>query len=434
MGAFAQIAERLIERGYAVVPIIPGTKRPGVLSNGQWVGLPRWQTRYNGRTPSETEIAHWSEGDTGVGVLGGFGGLVGIDIDTDDIAIRTVLAEILPGASVRKIGKRGETLFYYAPHVSASKRWTIDGEVICELIGPGRQTVIPPTIHPDTNAPYRWSGTEGLDAVKPQELPALPANIVDQINATLAAFGYAGEKAEPIFAAEETPHRELNDAAMTNLAAWVPALPLHRLKAARGGYEAAPTWRPSSSGKSDDERDLNLKIHPKGIRDFGADVGHTPLDLVMLVLGCDLDRAFGFLADRLGWSSGATVELHTVDTAQPEAEPPDPDPLIQYATDIPGVLGDIVDWVTATARRPNRVLALATAVTVIGTLIGRRVAGPTRSATHLYVVGIAPTGNGKQHVLDSAVRLMKAAGAGDHIGPSKFFRNRRWSICWSTSL
>jgi hypothetical protein len=85
------------------------------------------------------------------------------------------------------------------------------------------------------------------------------------------------------------------------------------------------------------------------------------------------------------------------------------------------VLGDIVDRVTATARRPNRVLALGTAITVIGTLIGRRVAGPTRSATHLYVVGIAPTGNGKQHVLDSAVRLLKAAGASDHIGPSKFF-------------
>ena len=114
-----------------MVPIIPGTKRPGVLSNGQWVGLPRWQTRYNGRAPSETEIAHWSEGDTGVGVLGGAvsGGMVALDIDTDDTAIRTALAAILPGTSVRKIGKRGETLFYYAPHVTASKRWTIDGKV-----------------------------------------------------------------------------------------------------------------------------------------------------------------------------------------------------------------------------------------------------------------------------------------------------------------
>jgi hypothetical protein len=212
MGAFQQIGARLIERGYAAVPIIPGTKRPGVFRNGRWVGLPRWQTRYDSRKPSETEIAHWSEGDTGIGVIGGAvsHGMVAFDIDTDDDAIRAALTAILPGTTVRKIGKRGETLFFHAPHVSVSKRWTIDGEVICELIGPGRQTVIPPTIHPDTNAPYRWSGIEGLDAVEPDELPALPLDIIDRIGTALAAFGYAvGEQStEPVFMAEDTPHRE----------------------------------------------------------------------------------------------------------------------------------------------------------------------------------------------------------------------------------
>ena len=88
---------------------------------------------------------------------------------------------------------------------------------------------------------------------------------------------------------------------------------------------------------------------------------------------------------------------------------------------MPGLVGELVDWITATSRRPNRVLALGAAVTVVGTLIGRRAAGPTRSATHLYVVGIAPTGSGKQHLLDSVIRLMEAAKAGGHIGPSKFF-------------
>ena len=124
--------------------------------------------------------------------------IVALDIDTDDIAIRTALDAILPEQRGTKIGRRGETLCYFAPHVTTSKRWLIEGEMICELIGPGRQTVIPRQIHPDTNAPYRWSGTEGLDAVKPDELPALPVDIIDQINAALAAFGYADEKAEPV--------------------------------------------------------------------------------------------------------------------------------------------------------------------------------------------------------------------------------------------
>ena len=80
------------------------------------------------------------------------------------------------------------------------------------------------------------------------------------------------------------------------------------------------------------------------------------------------------------------------------------DELARY-TSVPGLVGELVDWITATSRRPNRVLALGAAVTVVGTLIGRRAAGPTRSATHLYAVGIAPTGSGKQHLLDSIIRL-----------------------------
>ena len=65
-------------------------------------------------------------------------------------------------------------------------------------------------------------------------------------------------------------------------------------------------------------------------------------------------------------------------------------------------------------------LALGAAITVVGTLIGRRVAGPTRSATHLYVVPVGRTGSGKQHLLDAVTALMKAAGAQSHLGPGEF--------------
>jgi hypothetical protein len=204
MGAFGDMGARLIERGYGAVPIIPGTKRPGVLSNGRWVGLPRWQDRYSKRPPSEFEIAHWCEGDTGIGIVCGSAshGTVAFDVDTDLAEIRATLDAILPGTPVRKVGKRGETLFYFAPHVAASKKWIIDGQTIAELIGPGRQTVIPPTIHPETLQPYRWSGVEGLDALAPDELPLLPVDFVAQVDRALAPFGYRDpEPASITFAA-----------------------------------------------------------------------------------------------------------------------------------------------------------------------------------------------------------------------------------------
>ena len=94
---------------------------------------------------------------------------------------------------MRKTGARGETLFYYGPGITQSQSWNIAGKRVVDLIGPGRQTVLPPTIHPDTGAPYRWSGSESLEDLQPHELPTLPADIAEQITAALLPLGYRPE-------------------------------------------------------------------------------------------------------------------------------------------------------------------------------------------------------------------------------------------------
>jgi hypothetical protein len=445
MGAYAQYGERLIERGFAAIPIMPGTKRPGFLCAGVWVGLANWQKRFSGGPPPEDERTRWTAGDTGVGVIAGQAshGLVAIDIDSDDSAIQAAIIAALPATTVKKTGAKGETLFFFGPAIAASKSWNIGDKRVVDLIGPGRQTVLPPSIHPDTKAPYRWSGPDTLEDLAPSELPELTPDVVDRISAVLAPFGYEPE-AEPHTRAgnsgeAETPFREINDLALANLDAWVPALALCRCRRKRGGgYEAVPVWRPSTTGRPLEKRHLNLKIIPDGIRDFGADQGYTPLDLVMAACCCDLDTAFGFLNARLGWAPSVSTldepkeeararQQANLGAKKPSGEIPAmdsgraADKAEQLDTNAPGALGSIVDWIVATARRHNRVLALGAAIVIIGTLIGRRVAGPTRSATHLYVVPIAGTGNGKQHALDAVMRLMRAAKAEHHIGPSKFF-------------
>ena len=437
MGAYAQCAERLIERGFAAVPIMPGTKRPGFFFAGMWIGLANWQKRFSGGPPPATERERWAAGDAGVGVVAGQAshGLIAVDIDSEDPAIQATLRTVLPPTHVRKTGARGETLFYHGPGIAQSQSWDIAGKRIVDLIGPGRQTVLPPTIHPDTGTPYRWSGSESLEDLQPHELPTLPADIAEQITAALLPLGYRPEppphehnNSSNGGDGSDNPHRQLNDEALANLDAWVPALMLYRCRRTQKGYEAVPTWRPSTTGRELEKRHLNLKIVPEGIRDFGADQGYTPLDLVMAACDCDLDTAFRFLSERLGWTSnldlsGLQQQSETRTTVEPSAavKPKAPIDELAHFTTVPGLVGELVDWITATSRRPNRVLALGAAVTVVGTLIGRRAAGPTRSATHLYAVGIAPTGSGKQHLLDSVIRLMEAAKAGGHIGPSKFF-------------
>jgi hypothetical protein len=69
-------------------------------------------------------------------------------------------------------------------------------------------------------------------------------------------------------------------------------------------------------------------------------------------------------------------------------------------------------------------MALGVALGVVGTLIGRRVEGPTGCATHLYIFILAPTGWGKDHPLWCGNKLMIALGARSLLGPSEFVSGR----------
>ena len=66
----------------------------------------------------------------------------------------------------------------------------------------------------------------------------------------------------------------------------------------------------------------------------------------------------------------------------------DPDDLTQ----VPGVVGGLIDWIVKSALYPNRTLALGAALVTVGTLMGRRVMTPSRGVTHLYVLGVAESG------------------------------------------
>jgi hypothetical protein len=454
MGPYEQCAEALVECGYATIPIMPGSKAPGYCCAGLRVPLVGWQKRYlHGRQPNYMDHNLWGNGDSGLGVVGGKAshGMVAIDIDTDNIAIKTAIIKVLPATPVKKIGAKGETAFYYGPDITASRSWNINGKRVCDLIADGRQTVLPPTPHPDTGAPYRWIG-DSLDIYDPDELPFLSADTIGNIDAVLIPLGWKpdpspsrpGNGGAGFDADADTPHRNLNNLALTRLDCWVPKLGLYKCRPARGGYEAVAHWRESSSGRELKLRKCNLSIHPTGIKDFGDGRNggngftYTPLDLVMAANDCDLDTAFKFLSEHTGWA-GERIEIEIEPRPEPEAKPkaepqpqdpisePSPDPaapatdeLEPYTHGVPGVVGEVIEWILATARRPNRVLALAAAIPLVGTLIGRRVAGPTMSATHLYTIAVAPTGAGKQHLHDCITTLLIAAGAQEHIGSGRF--------------
>jgi hypothetical protein len=240
--------------------------------------------------------------------------------------------------------------------------------------------------------------------------------------------------------------RAVNDLALANLGRWVPAVfgSAARHHASTGAYRVSS----KALGRQLEE---DLSLAPTGIIDFGVhDMGdarqgrRTAIDVAMehgeqkdakaaalwlcerlgrdpVSLGFDVggDAALGAaVARNLVERDGVTIDADTgelIETVAPDAPPP-----VALAPPVPGLVGEIAAWITASARMPQPILALGAALVVVGTAIGRDIAGPTLSATHLYVIGLAPTGSGKDHNLQQCGALLKAAGMGHHLGPSEF--------------
>ena len=85
-----------------------------------------------------------------------------------------------------------------------------------------------------------------------------------------------------------------------------------------------------------------------------------------------------------------------------------------------GLVQDIADWITSTAIYPQPALSMGAALTIVGTAAGRHMAGPTRSGTHLYVIGLAKSGAGKDRPMRAIPQILSAAGLRAHIGPDQF--------------
>jgi AAA domain-containing protein/bifunctional DNA primase/polymerase-like protein len=303
--------------GYRVVPIAPGTKYPGAHQGfGSYIALVGWPTSH---------VTDPQPG-AGVGLICG-DPLIAADIDSDDEALGVELIDALTdsnGIVITKAGKRGQTLLLRPPADGTvrSRKFLINGATVFEMLAEGRQTVLPPTIHPDLKKPYRWgNGATPLNTDLAQ-IALLRSDWEARVEAALAKYGYEPEppKEEQRTFDETSPFQQINNLAMNNLPDWVPALNLYSCRRGRGfqNYEAIAVWR--SSRNPLEERRANLKISSKGIVDFGTGKGYSPLDLVMASRACSLNEAFDWLSAHLaGRETNPTVV--SLEAAKLQAEP-----------------------------------------------------------------------------------------------------------------
>ncbi|MHC2293869.1 bifunctional DNA primase/polymerase [Bradyrhizobium barranii] len=150
---FTQAGPGLFENGYSPIPIMPNSKLPGTYADDSWKAAKGWNDCCTTR-PSQLQINYWSRWpNAGVGVACGLG-LICIDIDFEP-AMDALLA-MLPQSNVQKKGRKGISLFYRGNTDAIRSRnfRTLDRVGLVDLLAEGKQTVLPPSIHPHTGEPY----------------------------------------------------------------------------------------------------------------------------------------------------------------------------------------------------------------------------------------------------------------------------------------
>ena len=423
---FAKAGIALIDAGYSAIPILPGEKRPGRYVNNHWVGMSGWQ-KYCSQTPTVFEYEQWETWpDAGVGIcLGEKSGIIAGDFDYGSPAVRAAIEAVLPPSPVRKKGAKGYISFYkYSGE--KPKKWFINGESVFELLSHGNQTVMPPSRHPD-GMDYKWITHETLHDVSADDLPRLPEDINAKVTAALQPFMDDTDRernerdvkrSDPDPDGVQTIWQEVNKFALANLDMWVPKLFPNAKRGYDGGYRVVAHWRGVDNP--------NVSIHPDGIMDWGAGKGHTCLDVVMLAASCDLHTAVESLKQWLNMASVVSIWDAMPDICfSAQADSPEKTQIINHIHKSkaferpPGILGEITDWMEATAPRPQPILYVGAALALLGVVMGRKYQTPSGLRTNIYAIGIAPSGAGKNHAINCIDKILTTAMLDDYLGGSK---------------
>ena len=84
-----------------------------------------------------------------------------------------------------------------------------------------------------------------------------------------------------------------------------------------------------------------------------------------------------------------------------------------------GALKLLVDYILASAVRPQPILAIGASLCALGALMGRKYRTQTNLRTNLYVVGMAGSGGGKDHARGAIKEAFIAAGLQRYLGGNR---------------
>ena len=388
-------AKKYIALGWHVLPLLPGTKQPfsRLVLNGV----------HGASNDLETVTRWWTaEPSAGIGVAVKPSGLVAIDVDPRNGGFETMdRLEATHGALLSDVlaltGGGGEHRVFFSQMI----------ENLPGKLGPGVDVkadgyiCVEPSIHPNGNQ-YLWeASSDPLEGCVPSSLP-----------------GWVRDLSRPqvlgpviVQAVRFVDDKQVDD--LREALSAIDADDYHQwvnfgnalCQLGQAGFTLWDVWSQKSS-----------KYDPRAItskwRSFKP--GKYQLESIF------------FAAQNIGWVNPASVAaldapvpVDTVRIAKLPVYQPQPINLLSP----PGVLGLVTDWVNATARKPQPIFAVQTAIAFASTVLGRRFVTDQRNWSSLYLLNIGHSASGKEHAKKAVEDLLDACGMGNLIGPASYTSN-----------
>ena len=433
----AQLGATLVDRGYAILPIQPSTKKPGMFRLGAWQDYPKW-SRHCERDTTENEVDIWGDWpEAGIGIAAGK--VIGIDIDvlqSKDIAVQIegLAKRLLGDTPAVRIGNAPKRLLVYraAQPFSGFKYPPI------EVLGVGQQ-FIAYGIHPDTGRPYEWP-VQTLADLQMEELPVITEAQAREF--ARQAYELVPESMRPKslgvglkspVAFANLPEQRGTFEAVQDALQYIPNQELDydswvRIGMAIKGALAEKGWPLFESWSATSTKN-DTKTTAKSWASFAPQrIGAGTIYKLALDNGWIPDADLQLNGEIvMNGHHPAKEMLQTLQTPNPitidgsGAPPvlPPPKPLPTGWDQVGGVIADMMSLMAVTAKRPQPVLALGASLCAIGALMGRKYRTESNTRSNLYVVGIAESGAGKNHSRVVINELFRKAGLLQYLGGNK---------------
>lgn len=170
-------ALRLLEMGYIPLRLEP---------NEKFTKAAGWTTD----TPTETKLKRAFSRPSNLGIrlgdpLKDGSYLIAIDVDIEEHALIRCVERAIGEKVPVKRGKKGYTYFIRIDREVKTHKiyWSRDDKKIAaiDVLAKNAQTVMPPSIHPDTKQPYQWVSKVTLEDVDIRQLPIFGVSVLDEI-------------------------------------------------------------------------------------------------------------------------------------------------------------------------------------------------------------------------------------------------------------